>query len=141
MTKGLIRTLFILCLIGTTHICYAENLALSRALTKNVSVTGQMTVEKFNQLLSQGFKSVIVNRPDDEQGNLTSAHQLRDLAEKSKISLIYQPVTSGKINQTDIAEFAKYYNSLPKPILMICRSGTRSAALYSQAHSQGLLHE
>jgi sulfide:quinone oxidoreductase len=55
--------------------------------------------------------------------------------------VIYQPVNSGKIYQTDILEFAKYYNELPKPILMICRSGARSSALFHQAKSQGLLHE
>ncbi len=49
--------------------------------------------------------------------------------------MIYQPVSSGKISQTDIIEFAKYYNDLPKPILMICRSGSRSSALF---HRQNL---
>ena len=55
--------------------------------------------------------------------------------------MIYQSVNSGKISQTDILEFAKYYNELPKPILMICRSGSRSSALFHQAKFQGLLHE
>ena len=55
--------------------------------------------------------------------------------------MIYQPVNSGKISQTDILEFAKYYNDLTKPILMICRSGARSSALFHQAKSQGLLHD
>lgn len=106
-----------------------------------VSVSGQMTDEKFNRLLSQGFKSVIVNRPDDEIGNLITAHQLRIIAEKSQVSLVYQPVISGQIRQQDVTEFVKYYNSLPKPILMICKSGSRSTALFNQAKSAGLLHE
>ena len=114
---------------------------LSRALTSTVSVTGQMTTSKFQQLIQQGFKSVIVNRPDQEMGNAIKVSELRNIAEKSQISVIYQPVNSGKISQTDILEFAKYYNELPKPILMICRSGARSSALFHQAKSQGLLHE
>ena len=91
--------------------------------------------------MRQGFKSVIVNRPDQEMGNAVKVSELRNIAEKSQISVIYQPVNSGKISQTDILEFAKYYNELPKPILMICRSGARSIALFHQAKSQGLLHE
>ena len=47
---------------------FAEN-GLSKALTNNVSVTGQMSSEKFSQLMQQGFKSVVVNRPDEEDGN------------------------------------------------------------------------
>jgi len=55
--------------------------------------------------------------------------------------VIYQPVVSGQLSQANIEEFARYYNELPKPILMICRSGARSSALFHQAKSQGLLHE
>ena len=84
---------------------------------------------------------MIVNRPDQEIGNVVKVSELRNIAEKSQISVIYQPVNSGKISQTDILEFAKYYNELPKSILMICRSGARSSALFHQAKSQGLLHE
>ena len=114
---------------------------LSRALTSTVSVTGQMTISKFQQLIQQGFKSVIVNRPDQETGNSVTVSQLRSIAEKSQVSVIYQPVVSGQLSQANIEEFARYYNELPKPILMVCRSGTRSAALFNQAKSQGLIHE
>lgn len=114
---------------------------LSRALTSTVSVTGQMTTSKFEQLIQQGFKSVIVNRPDQETGNSVTVSQLRSIAEKSQVSVIYQPVVSGQLSQANIEEFARYYNELPKPILMVCRSGTRSAALFNQARSQGLIHE
>lgn len=114
---------------------------LSRALTSTVSVTGQMTTSKFQQLIQQGFKSVIVNRPDQETGNNVTVSQLRSIAEKSQVSVIYQPVVSGQLSQANIEEFARYYNELPKPILMVCRSGTRSAALFNQARSQGLIHE
>ncbi len=139
MTKHLIQCLLCLSLLGTIPV--VANAVESTALTAQVSVSGQMTDEKFNRLLSQGFKSVIVNRPDDEIGNLITAHQLRIIAEKSQVSLVYQPVISGQIRQQDVTEFVKYYNSLPKPILMICKSGSRSTALFNQAKSAGLLHE
>ncbi len=119
---------------------FAE-LPQSTALTPQVSVAGQMNLDKFSALLKQGFKSVIVNRPDQENGNLVSVSQLREVAEKAHVSVIYQPVDSGKISQTDIQEFAKYYNELTKPILLVCRSGTRSTALFNQAKAQGLLNE
>ena len=139
MTKHLIQCLLCLSLLGTIPVF--ANAVESTALTAQVSVSGQMTDEKFNRLLSQGFKSVIVNRPDDEIGNLITAHQLRIIAEKSQVSLVYQPVISGQIHQQDVTEFAKYYNSLPKPILMICKSGSRSTALFNQSKNAGLLHE
>lgn len=139
MTKRFISGLF--CIMLTCAAPAFASAADSRLLTPQLSVAGDMNQQKFSQLLDQGFKSVIVNRPDQETGNMVTVHQLREIAEQAHISVIYQPVVSGKISQTDIHEFAKYYNELPKPILMICRSGTRSAALFNQAQAQGLLHE
>lgn len=140
MTNHVFKRLICCVLFCFSTATFAEN-GLSQALTNKVSVTGQMSSEKFNQLMQQGFKSVVVNRPDEEDGNKVKVSELREMAERQHVSVIYQPVTSGKITQTDIQEFAKYYNELPKPILMVCRSGTRSSTLFNQAKSQGLLHE
>ena len=141
MTKRVLLTLlYCLCLTCSAEL-FAQNDILSKTLNAQVSIAGQMTTDKFQQLIQAGFKSVIVNRPDQEQGNTVSVAQLRQIAEQSQVSVIYQPILSGKISQTDVIEFAKYYNELPKPILMICKSGSRSAALFNQAKAQGLLHE
>ncbi len=119
----------------------AESAALSTALTQNVSVSGKMTEDKFRVLLNQGFRSVIVNRPDQEPGNTVTVYALRNIAEKKQVSVIYQPVQSGKISPTDVTEFARYYHELPKPILMICNSGSRSSQLFHQAKTAGLINE
>ena len=141
MTKRVLLTLlYCLCLTCSADL-FAQNNLLSKTLNAQVSVAGQMTTDKFQQLIKAGFKSVIVNRPDQEQGNTVSVAQLRQIAEQSQVSVIYQPILSGKISQTDVIEFAKYYNELPKPILMVCRSGSRSSILFNQAKSQGLLNE
>ena len=114
----------------------------TQQLSTTLHVVGQMTVERFQQLMdSKQFRSVVVNRPDEESGNMVTVARLRPIAEQAKLSLVYQPVISGKISQADIVEFAQYYNTLPKPILMICKSGTRSRLLFQQAKAQGLLNE
>ncbi|HAA07307.1 sulfur transferase domain-containing protein [Acinetobacter schindleri] len=127
--------------LGLSFATLSFSVELSRPLTPTVSVAGQMNSIKFQELMKQGFKSVIVNRPDQEIGNEVSVIQLRTIAERHHASVIYQPVSSGKITQQNIEEFSKYYNDLPKPILMVCRSGTRSAALYYKAKDQGLIYE
>ncbi|APX63781.1 beta-lactamase hydrolase-like protein [Acinetobacter schindleri] len=127
--------------LGLSFATLSFSAELSRPLTPTVSVAGQMNSTKFQELMKQGFKSVIVNRPDQEIGNEVSVSQLRTIAEQYHASVIYQPVISGQITQQNIEEFSKYYNELPKPILIVCRSGTRSAALYYKAKDQGLIHE
>lgn len=140
MTKSCLQRILLVLVFSCSTPVFAQ--ANSQALNSKLSVSGQMTTDKFSTLLKQvKFKSVIVNRPDDEIGNETSVLQLRSIAEKSHVSVVYQPVVSGKISQTDVREFAKYYNELPKPILMICRSGSRSTALFNQAQAQGLLND
>lgn len=51
-----------------------------------------MTANKFETLMRQGFRSVIVNRPDQEQGNLVSVNHLRNIAEQVHVSFIYQQI-------------------------------------------------
>lgn len=141
MIKSVFRCLLCSTLLLTSSFAFSNTDTLSRSLNERVSVAGQMTTTKFKSLLEQGFKSVIVNRPDLEQGNTITANELRNIAEQSRISLIYQPVISGQISDTDAQEFAKYYNSLPKPILLVCKSGSRSTVLFNRAKSLGLLNE
>lgn len=141
MTKSVFKTLLCCLFLSCSPYLFAENESLSKALNPQLSVSGQMTTNKFQQLIKDGFKSVIVNRPDQEQGNTVSVLQLRQIAEQSQVSVIYQPINSAHVSKIDVIEFAKYYNELPKPILMVCRSGSRSSALFNQAKSQGLLHE
>ena len=141
MTKFFFQVIVLSLVCICAPLSFANENALSQALTPNVSITGQMTVEKFEKLVQQDFKSVIVNRPDQEIGNMTSASALRNIAEQANLSLIYQPVISGQISQQDVQEFAKYYNSLPKPILLVCKSGNRSKVLFNQARSLGLIDE
>ncbi|ALH95143.1 beta-lactamase hydrolase domain-containing protein [Acinetobacter equi] len=140
MTEFCFKALIFSVIISFSGTVIAED-SLSKSLAPSLSVTGDMTTDKFSKLMQQGFKSVIVNRPDQESGNKVSVNALREIAEANQVGVIYQPVTSGKINQIDINEFAEYYNDLPKPILMVCKSGTRSASLYHQAKEQGLLDE
>ena len=140
MTKSYFAAFLCAITLGFSNPSFAAS-DLSRALTPEVSVSGQMTLEKFQALMKDGFQSVIVNRPDQEDGNLVKVDALRNIAEKAHVSVIYQPVISGQIKQTDVEEFARYYNELPKPILMVCRSGSRSSQLFQQAKIQGLIHE
>ncbi len=140
MTKSFWTSVILSIGLGCSAVSLA-NSDLSRPLTAEVSVAGQMSLPKFQTLMQQGFKSVIVNRPDQEIGNDVSVSQLRSIAERYQASVIYQPVTNGQVTQQHIEEFAKYYNELPKPILMVCRSGARSTALFNQAKGQGLIHE
>lgn len=143
MTKQLLASVITTLCLSLTSPSFAQlQLSpLSKTISPDLSIAMQMNQEKFTQLMQQGFKSVIVQRPDQALGNLMTVNELRTIAERAHVSVIYQPIPIGKISATDVVEFAKYYNELPKPILIICQSAPRSKALFDQAKLQGLLHE
>lgn len=71
-----------------------------------------------------------MNRSDQKQDNLASINQLLNIAGQAQDTFIYQLITNVEVSETDIIEFSKYYNQLPKPILMRWGSCTCSALLF-----------
>ena len=55
-----------------------------------------------------------MNRSDQKQGNLASINQLLNIAGQAQVTIIYQLITTAQVSATDIIEFSKYYNRLPK---------------------------
>ena len=100
----MIKQFFATCILCSTLLnspsLFAQKAPTPQALSENLTVSGQLDEKTFRLLLKQGFKSVIVNRPDQEMGNNISVSQLRNIAEQSHVSVIYQPIDNGKITQT-----------------------------------------
>ena len=82
-----------------------------------------------------------MNRSDQKQSNLVSINQLLNIAGQAQVTIIYESIASNQVSETDIMEFAKYYNQLLKPILMIWGSCTYSALLFNEVKKLGLLNE
>ncbi len=83
MTKHILKHVFCCILIcSSISLSYVNN---TQMLTNKVSVAGQMNTAKFSQLMRQGFKLVIVNRPDQEIGNVVKVSELRNIAENPRL--------------------------------------------------------
>lgn len=105
-----------------------------RQLSAEVAVAGQLFPEHLVELAKLGFKSIIINRPDNEGGyDQPSSEQMIMQAKSLGLEVVYQPVVSGQIGLSDVQAFAQHLASLPKPILAYCRSGVRCTVLYQAA--------
>ena len=105
-----------------------------RRLTPDVCVAAQLDPEAMAWAAQQGFKSVINNRPDFEGGQDQPPNALIETAALAAgLSYAFLPVDPGYQSPEEIARFAELMNSMPKPILAFCRSGTRSGRLYQAA--------
>ena len=99
-----------------------------------VSVAGQLTPPDLAAVAAAGYKSVIINRPDYEEGpNQPTAHDMMEAGRELGLEMVYQPVVSGAMTQEDVDEFAALLERLPAPILAYCRTGTRCAVLFRAA--------
>ena len=111
-------------------------------MSEQVGFAGQILPEHISQIVEQGFKSVINNRPDLEGGaEQPTSQQIEEAARSAGLDYVYQPVVAGQITEVDVRTFANHFNELPKPVLMFCRTGNRSNNLFQLAKQMDLLDD
>lgn len=105
-------------------------------IAQDVYAAPQLTPEAMAAAAEAGFKAVLNNRPDFEGGpeQPTSA-AIEAAAQAAGLAYAYLPVQGGYQSPEEIAKCAELLKSLPRPLLMFCRSGARSTKLYQQAVS------
>lgn len=91
----------------------------------------QITESDFEQFAANGIRTVVNNRPDDEEPGQLSAARARELAEKHGIEYHHIPMTVPTLTPELIDRFEKVVTTAPRPIVAHCRSGTRSCILWS----------
>jgi uncharacterized protein (TIGR01244 family) len=105
-----------------------------RQIAPDVCVAGQLTPEAMAEAAKAGFRSVVNNRPDFEYGpNQPTNEAIAAAAAAAGLSYHFLPVDPGFQTPEQIATFSKLLEELPKPMLVFCRTGNRSANLFRQA--------
>lgn len=104
---------------------------LIRQVAPDFCVAPQLTPEAMADIAQLGFKSVINNRPDYEEGPHQPTNASVEAAAKAAgLAYRYLPVASGYQSPEEIAQMAQLLQELPQPVLAFCRSGARSTRLY-----------
>ncbi len=100
-------------------------------LSPEFATAGQLRPEDMTEVAALGFRSVIDNRPDGEEGPAQPAStQLQEAARQAGLAFVYQPVVGSELDLDDVHAFAAHLDALPAPVLAFCRSGARSQYLY-----------
>lgn len=106
-----------------------------RQITEDYSVAPQIGIEHIALIKAAGFKSVIANRPDTEDGAVPH-DAIANAAAEAGLEFRYLPVISGQITQENVDHQAAALADLPKPVLAYCRSGGRCTNLYALVQQQ-----
>ena len=102
-----------------------------RKISPKMAVSPQIGPEDVAELSARGFKAIVCNRPDGEGSDQPSFEEIKTAAEAVGIETRYVPVRAGMVSDEDVETFGTALQDLPRPLLAYCRTGTRSAALWS----------
>ena len=102
-----------------------------KAIDRNLSVSEQIAPRDIAAIVNAGFKSVVCNRPDGEGADQPVFAEIEAAATAAGLSSAYLSIVSGKVSDDDAIAFGALMDNLPRPVLAYCRTGTRSATLWS----------
>ena len=108
-----------------------------KTLTPEFAITGQVLPAQLSEVAKLGFKSIICNRPDGEEGGQPSFADMEAAAKAAGLDARYIPVIPGLAGMKEVQDMAKGLDELNGPILAFCRSGARSEAMYNAARQMG----
>ena len=101
-----------------------------RTLSESYSVSPQIVPEDLTKLAGAGFRSVMCNRPDAEEPGQPAFAEIAAAAKAAGIEARWIPVVGGP-TQDALEAFEVALEEMPKPMLAYCRSGTRSAMMWT----------
>ncbi|MDQ6435019.1 TIGR01244 family sulfur transferase [Mesorhizobium sp. LHD-90] len=104
-----------------------------RQVTDDYAVSGQIATDDIQAIKDAGYRSIICNRPDDEQPGQPSAADIATAAEAADLVFRHIPFVSGQMTEDDVQKMVEALDEIPGPVFAYCRSGARSTNIYMAA--------
>jgi len=106
-----------------------------RQITDDYSVAPQIQPGDVAAIKAAGFRTIISNRPDAEEGAVPHG-TVEAAARAAGLEFRYIPVISGQITMENVEDQAAALDSLPGPVLAYCRSGARCTNLFGMVQQK-----
>lgn len=100
-------------------------------LASGLWVSKQLLPNQLAVLKEAGFRAIICNRPDGEDGDQPLYAEVARAALAYGIEAHYLPAESGKVTDEQGVAFGELLSTLPKPVLAYCRTGMRSTTMWA----------
>ncbi|WP_430474992.1 TIGR01244 family sulfur transferase [Thalassospira lucentensis] len=110
----------------------------AKKISEGLSVSPQIVADDITEIAKLGFRSIICNRPDGEGADQPTFDEIAKAAKKAGLQARYIPIVAGKVSDGDADDFGQALDELPKPVFAYCRTGTRSATLWSLSQAKRL---
>lgn len=109
-----------------------------KTLSPQFAVSPQITPQDIPALKAQGYRAIIANRPDGEGADQPTFAEIEAAAHAAGMQARYIPISGGMVGDDDVEAFRSALRAMPGPVLAYCRSGTRSATLWSLAQADDM---
>jgi uncharacterized protein (TIGR01244 family) len=101
------------------------------SLTDGFCVASQIAPDDIPEIAAAGFRTLINNRPDDEEAGQLSSATARATAERLGVVYHYLPFTAASLTTADIDAFEALMVGAQGPVIAHCRSGTRCYLIWA----------
>ncbi|RKT32421.1 uncharacterized protein (TIGR01244 family) [Roseovarius halotolerans] len=109
-----------------------------RRITGDISVSPQISPGDIPAIAAAGFRSVLCNRPDDEEPGQPDYAAVAEAARDAGLEVRSVPIPLGPTPAATIRDFARALDEMERPVLAYCRSGTRCTMLWSMVSYEAL---
>ncbi len=104
-------------------------------ISPSLSISDQITPDDLAQLATHGVKTVICNRPENEEHGQPEGAALKAAAQAAGITFIDQPVSFSTLRAEDGVAFGAHIAAASAgKVHAFCRTGRRCVALWALAN-------
>lgn len=103
-------------------------------VTPHFAVAGQVTLDDIARAGAEGFKVLVINRPEGEDPDQPKLAEIRAAAEAAGLEFHALPFT-GQPPPAAVGETAEILERAPGPVLAYCRTGRRSIMAWAMAEA------
>ena len=88
------------------------------------------------EVAAAGYCAIVNNRPDGEAPGQPSSHAIEAAARQLDLGYAYIPVVPGAKMEDAARRLDRFLRESEGPVLAFCRSGARSAALWTMVEAR-----
>ena len=100
-------------------------------LAPGLTAAGALSAADIEALAASGVKTIVNNRPDNEDPGQLPADAARALCAAHGIAYHHIPFVGATLTRADIDAFDAVLKTAPHPLVAHCRSGTRSTIVWA----------
>ncbi len=106
-------------------------------IAADIAITGEIAEKDLAEIAQLGFRSVVNNRVEGEDANQLSSQAEAALAWRNGMRYRHVPASKLELFTDPVVEgMAEAIAHLPRPILLHCKSGMRSAIVWAAAEAR-----